>query len=122
MNEIINNIHLQKPHTQALAIVSVLLSLAAVLAVLLSIHRVEAVQELPGCLIAEAPGYRVVHSLCTILPTGSLVAGILAIMRTLRSRRKLWGIVLPAGGVTISVAVLIFYWVNLAHLASGHLH
>lgn len=118
MNDIDNNIQCQKPQTIVLAIASLILSLSAILAVILSIHRIKTVQSLPVCLIAETPRYRLVHSLCTILPTASLVAGILALIRMLRSRSRLWGIILAAGGITISLTVLVFYWYNLTHLAS----
>ena len=105
-----------------LAVVSIVLSILAIIAVILSIRRVEAVQSLPGCLIAETPGFRVVHSLCTILPTGALIAGIVALNRMYRGRRKLWSIMFASEGIIISLAVLIAYWLNLAHLASGHIH
>ncbi|MHC4244225.1 MAG: hypothetical protein ACYS3N_03750 [Planctomycetota bacterium] len=122
MNEINSNIQRQKPQTVALAGASLVLSILAILAVILSIRRIEAVQALPVCLIAETPGYRVVHSLCTIFPTGSLVAGIVALIRMLRSRGRIWGKILAAGGITVSATVLIVYWFNLTHLASGHIH
>ncbi len=122
MSEIDNNTPGQKSHTGILAVVSLVLSTLAIIAVILSIRRVEAVQSLPGCLIAETPGFRVVHSLCTIFPTGALIAGIVALKRTYRGRRKLWSIMFASEGVIISLAVLIAYWLNLAHLASGHIH
>ncbi len=122
MSEIDNNTLGQKPHTGILAVVSIVLSILAIIAVILSIRRVEAVQSLPGCLIAETPGFRVVHSLCTILPTGSLIAGIVALKRMFGGRRKLWSIMFASEGIIISLAVLIAYWLNLAHLASGHVH
>ena len=122
MSEIDNNTPGTKPHTGILAVASLVLSILAILAVVLSIHRIEAVQSLPGCLIAETRGYRVVHSLCTILPTVSLAAGIVALIRMLCARRRLWGIILAAGGITVSAAVLIVYWFNLTHLASGYIH
>ncbi len=118
MNDIDNNIQRQKPQTSALAIASLILSLLAILAAILSIHRIETVQNLPVCLIAETTGYRVVHSLCTILPTASLVAGILALIRMLQSRSRLWGIILAAGGIAVSLTVLVLYWYKLTHLAS----
>ncbi len=118
MNDIDNNIKRQKPQTNALAIASLILSLSAILAVILSIHRIETVQSLPVCLIAEPLKYRFVHSLCTILPTASLAAGILALIRMLRSRSRLWGIILAAGGITVSLTALVLYWYNLTHLAS----
>lgn len=122
MSEIDNNTIGQKPHTGILAAASLVLGILAIIAVILSIRRIEAVQSLPGCLIAETPGYRVIHSLCTILPTGALIAGIVALKRMFRGRRKLWSIMLASEGVIISLAVLIAYWLNLAHLASGHVH
>lgn len=122
MSEIDNNTLGQKPHTGILAIASVVLSVLAILAVILSTRRIEAVQSLPGCLVAETPGYRLVHSLCTILPTASLAAGIVALVRMLRNRSRLWGKILAAGGIAVSATVLILYWFNLAHLASGHIH
>jgi hypothetical protein len=122
MNEIDNNTPGPKPHTGILAAVSLVLSILTILAVILSIRRIEDVQSLTACLIAETPGYRVVHSLCTILPTGALIAGIVALKRMFRGRRKLWSIIFSSGGVIISLAVLVAYWLNLAHLASGHVH
>ncbi|MBW7988660.1 MAG: hypothetical protein FVQ84_01370 [Planctomycetes bacterium] len=122
MSEIDNNTIGQIPHTGILAAASLILSILAIIAVILSIRRVEAVQSLPGCLIAETPGFRVVHSLCTILPTGALIAGVVALKRMLRGRRKLWSIMFASEGVIVSLAVLIAYWLNLAHLASGHIH
>lgn len=122
MSEIDNNTLGPKPHTGILAATSLFLSILAILAVILSIRRVEAVQSLPGCLIAETPGYRLVHSLCTILPTASLAAGIVALLRMLRSHGRLWGKILATGGIAISAALLILYWFNLTHLASGHIH
>jgi hypothetical protein len=122
MSEIDNNTIGQKPHTGILAAASLVLGILAIIAVILSIRRIEAIQSLPGCLIAETPGYRVIHSLCTILPTGALIAGIVALKRMFRGRRKLWSIMLASEGVIISLAVLIAYWLNLAHLASGHVH
>ena len=122
MSEIHNEAPGKKPHTGILAVVSLVLSILVIIAVILSIRRIEAVQSLPGCLIAETPGYRVIHSLCTILPTGALIAGIVALKRMLRDRRKLWSIMFASGGVIISLAVLVAYWLNLAHLASGHVH
>ena len=122
MSEIDNNTLGPKPNTGILAVASLVLSILAILAVILSIRRVEAVQSLPGCLIAETPGFRVVHSLCTILPTGALIAGIVALKRMFRGRRKLWSIMFASEGIIISLAVLIAYWLNLAHLASGHVH
>ena len=122
MSEIDNNTLGPKPNTGILAVASLVLSILAILAVILSIRRVEAVQSLPGCLIAETLGYRVVHSLCTILPTGALIAGIVALKRMFRGRRKLWSIMFASEGIIISLAVLIAYWLNLAHLASGHVH
>ncbi len=122
MSEIDNNAPGQKPHTGILAVVSIVLSILAILAVILSIRRIEAVQSLPGCLIAETPKYRLVHSLCTILPTASLAAGIVALLRMLRRRSRLWGKILAAGSIAVSAAVLIIYWFNLTHLASGHIH
>ncbi|MBC8472789.1 MAG: hypothetical protein H8D56_25285 [Planctomycetes bacterium] len=122
MSEIDNNTPGQKPHTGILAAASLVLSILAILAVILSIRRIEAVQSLPGCLVAETPKYRLVHSLCTILPTTSLAAGIVALLRMLRRHSRLWGKILAAGGIAISAAVLIIYWFNLTHLASGHIH
>jgi hypothetical protein len=122
MNEIDNNTSGTKPHTGILAVVSLVLSILAILTVILSIRRIGAVQSLPGCLIAETRSYRVVHSLCTILPTGALIAGIVALKRMFRGRRKLWSIMFASEGVIISLAVLFAYWLNLAHLASGHIH
>ncbi|MCP4257501.1 MAG: hypothetical protein GY774_08235 [Planctomycetes bacterium] len=123
MSEIDNNTIGQKPRSGILAVVSLVLSVLAIIAVILSIRRIEAVQDSPVCLIAETPGYRVVHSLCTIFPTGSLIAGIVALKRMLRGRRKLWNIILASGGVIISLVILVIYWLNLAHLASGgHVH
>ena len=117
-----NNSIGQKSHTGMLALVSLVLSILAIIAVVLSIRRVEAVQSLPGCLIAETPGFRVIHSLCTIFPTGSIIAGIVALKRMFCGQRKLLSIMFASEGVIISLAVLIAYWLNLAHLASGHIH
>ena len=61
MSEIDSNTSGQKPHTGILALASVVLSILAVLSVILSIRRMEAVQNLPGCLTAETPKYRLVH-------------------------------------------------------------
>ena len=122
MSEIDNNTLSRKPYAGILAVVSLVLSILAILAVILSIRRIEAVQNLPGCLIAETPKYRLVHSLCTILPTASLAAGILALFRMLRRRSRLWSKILAAGSIAISAAVLVLYWYNLTHLASGHIH
>jgi hypothetical protein len=122
MSEIDNNTIGQKPHTGILAAASLVLGILAIIAVVLSIRRVEAVQSLPGCLIAETLGFRVIHSLCTILPTGAIIAGIVALKRMFRGRRKLWSIMFASEGIIISLAVLIAYWLNLAHLASGHIH
>ncbi len=122
MSDIDNTTPGPKPNTGILAAASLFLSLLAILAVILLIRRVEAVQSLPGCLIAETAKYRLVHSLCTTLPTASLAAGIMALKRMLRGRRKLWSIMFASGGVIISLAVLVAYWLNLAHLASGHIH
>jgi hypothetical protein len=122
MSEIDNNSIGQKQHTGILAAASLVLGILAIIAVILSIRRVEAVQSLPGCLIAETPGFRVIHSLCTILPTGAIIAGIVALKRMFRGRRKLWSIMFASEGIIISLAVLIAYWLNLAHLASGHIH
>jgi len=122
MSEIDNNSISQKSRTGILATTSLVLSILAIIAVVLSIRRVEAVQSLPGCLIAETPGFRVIHSLCTIFPTGALIAGIVALKRMFHGRRKLWSIMFASEGIIISLAVLIAYWLNLAHLASGHIH
>ena len=122
MIEVDNNTPGPKSHTGILAAVSLFLSILAIIAVILSIRRVEAVQSLPGCLVAETPGFRVVHSLCTIFPTGALIAGIVALKRMFGGRRKLWSIMFASEGIIISLAVLIAYWLNLAHLASGHVH
>ncbi len=122
MSEIDNNTIGQKPHTGILAAASLVLGILAIIAVILSIRRIEAVQSLPGCLIAETPGYRVIHSLCTILPTGALIAGIVALIRVLRGRGKLWNMIVAAGSITLSLTVLALYWINLTRLASGHIH
>ena len=122
MIEVDNNTPGPKSHTGILAAVSLFLSILAIIAVILSIRRVEAVQSLPGCLVAETPGFRVVHSLCTIFPTGALIAGIVALKRMFYGRRKLLSIMFASEGIIISLAVLIAYWLNLAHLASGHVH
>jgi len=122
MSEIDNNTSGPKTHTGILATASLVLSILAIIAVILSIRRVEAIQNLPGCFIGETPGYRVIHSLCTIFPTGSLIAGIVALKRMYSGRRKLWSIMFASEGIIISLAVLIAYWLNLAHLASGHVH
>jgi len=122
VNNTDNNKQRQKPQTSALAIASFILSLLAILAVILSIHRIETIQSLPVCLIAETPMYRLVHSLCIILPTGSLAAGIVALIRMLRSHSRLWGIILAAGGIAVSLTVLVLYWFNLTRLASEYLY
>ncbi len=122
MSEIDNDNLGSKPQAGILSVVSLVLSILAILAVILSIRRIGSVQALPVCLIAETPGYRAVHSLCTILPTGSLIAGIVALKRMLRGRRRLWSIILASGGIIVSLAVLVLYWFNLTHLASGHIH
>jgi uncharacterized integral membrane protein len=122
MSEIDINALGQKPHTGILAAASLVLSILAILAVILSISRIENVQASPVCLIAETPGYNVIHSLCTLFPTGSLIAGIVALKRMLRSRRKLWSIIFASGGLIISLTVLVIYWLEMAHLASGHIH
>ena len=122
MSEIDNNTQRRKPHTGILAVASLVLSIMAILAVILSIRRIGAVQALPVCLIAETPSYRVVHSLCTILPTASLVAGIVALLRMLRSRSGLTNMIMAIAGVAVSVSILVLYWFNLTHLASGHIH
>ncbi|NQT01031.1 MAG: hypothetical protein HQ580_03330 [Planctomycetes bacterium] len=63
-----------------------------------------------------------VHSLCTILPAGALVAGIVALIRMLRSRIRLTNMILAIAGIAVSATVLVLYWFNLTHLASGHIH
>jgi lipopolysaccharide export LptBFGC system permease protein LptF len=122
MSEIENKTLEPKSHTGILATVSIFLSILAIIAAIVSIRRIETVQESPVCLIAETPGYNVIHSLCTLFPTGSLAAGIVALKRMLRGRRKLWSIIFASGGVIISLAVLVIYWLEIAHLASGHVH
>ena len=122
MSEIDSDTFGKKSHSGILALVSFIFSILAVFAVILSIRRVESVQASPVCLIAETPGYNVIHSLCTLFPTGSLIAGIVALKRMLLGRRKLWSIMFASGGVIISLAILVIYWINLTHLASGHIH
>jgi hypothetical protein len=122
MSEIDNNKLVIKPHTGILSVLSIVLSILAIIAAIISVHRIEAVQDSPVCLIAETPGYNVIHSLCTIFPTGSLVTGVVALKRMFRGRRKLWSQILASGGVIISLAVLVVYWVSITHLASGHVH
>jgi predicted lysophospholipase L1 biosynthesis ABC-type transport system permease subunit len=122
MSEIDNNIPDTRPHSGILAVVSIVLSILAIIAAIVSIRRIETVQASPVCLVVETPGYNIIHSLCTLFPTGSLAAGIVALKRMFRGHRKLWSIMFASGGVIISLALLVVYWLNLAHLASGHLH
>ena len=122
MSEIDSNIIPAKPHTGILAVISFALALSAIFTVVASIRRVKAVQHLPNCPVTETPGYRVVHNLCTILPTGSLAAGIVAIIRMFRGRNRVWTLVVATSGVVISLIGLVLYWINLGHLASGHVH
>ena len=122
MNDIYKNIESAKPHTGVLAVISLVLGLSTILFVVISIHRVKEVQHLPTCPIAETPGYRLVHNLCTVLPTGSLAAGIVVIIRMFRGRSKIWSLIFASGGVAISLVFLVMYWISLAYLASGHVN
>ncbi len=122
MNEIDSNKLVIKPHTGILSVLSIVLSILAIIAAIVSIRRIETVQASPVCLIAETPGYNVIHSLCTIFPTGSLVTGVVALKRMLRGRRKLWSLMLASSGVIISLAVLVIYWLNMTHMACTHVH
>ena len=122
MNDIYDNIKHTKQYTGVLAVISLVLGLLTILFVIISISRVKKVQHLPTCLIAETPGYRLVHNLCTILPTGSLVAGIVAIIRMFRDRSKIWSLIFASGGVAISLVLLVVYWISLVFLASGHVN
>ncbi len=122
ISETNNNTPGHTPRASTLAIVSLALSVLAVLFGTLSIMRIRTVQSLEACLIAETNPYRVVHGLSSILPTAAFGAGILALMRIVRSRGSLRGKALALTGIVLSVVVLIAYSVNLVHLAFGHVH
>ena len=121
-SEITNGKSNQIPRTSTLAIVSLFLSVLAVLFGILSIMRIRTVQNMEACLIAETNPYRVIHGLSAILPAAAFGAGILSLMRIARSRGRLRGKALALTGVVLSVAILVVYSVNLAHLAFGHAH
>ena len=114
----------EKRRVCLLAIVSVVLGVLAVPVATVSLHRISTIQSpsFQTCLISERPVYRGVHSLCAILPAGSVTTGILALIRIVRRRGRLRGKGAAIGGIVISAAVVGVYWYILVHLTSGHVH
>jgi hypothetical protein len=113
-----------KRRLSRLAIASLVLGILLLPIAIISIRRISTVQSpsFQACLVQETPAYRAVHSLCVIVPTASIMFGILALMRVVRSRRKLSGTAFAVSGIAISIAVFIIYLLNLISLASGHAH
>ncbi len=103
------------------AVLSLILSVLSIPVMYLSIHKIETAHHLAlyVCIIvSETPVYTVVHNLCSILPTVSIIFGILALMRIARSRGKLCGKFLAIAGLVVSVVSLVLYWQLLVQLIS----
>ncbi len=76
------------------AVLSLILSVLSILVIYMSIHKIETIHHraLYSCIaVSQTPVYTVVHNLCSILPTVSIIFGILALMRIAHSRGKLCG-------------------------------
>jgi hypothetical protein len=107
-----------------LAIASLILSIAAIAVLYLSFRRIETLHQrtLYVCIvITEKPLYTVLHNLCAIAPAVSVLFGILALLRTARSRMRLRGMYFALSGILVSATALAIYWLNLARLAE-HIH
>ena len=103
------------------AVLSLILSVLSIPVIYMSVHKIETIHHraLYSCIIvSETPVYTVVHNLCSILPTVSIIFGILALMRIARSRGKLCGKFLAIAGMVISVVSFVVYWQLLAQLIS----
>jgi hypothetical protein len=103
------------------AVLSLILSVLSIPVIYVSVHKIETIHHrvLYSCIIvSETPVYTVVHNLCPILPTVSIIFGILALMRIAHSRSKLCGKFLAIAGLVVSVVSLVVYWQLLVWLIS----
>ncbi len=103
------------------AVLSLILSVLSIPVIYVSVHKIETIHHrvLYSCIIvSETPVYTVVHNLCSILPTVSIIFGILALMRIAHSRSKLCGKFLAIAGLVVSVVSLVVYWQLLVWLIS----
>jgi len=110
-----------KQRISYIAVLSLILSVLSIPVMYLSLYKIETVhhQTLYICIIvSETPVYTVVHNLSSILPTVSIIFGILALMRIARSRGKFCGKFLALAGLVISVVSLVVYWQLLVQFIS----
>ncbi len=103
------------------AVLSLILSVLSIPVIYMSIHKIETIHHraLYSCIIvSETPVYTVVHNLCSVLPTVSIIFGILALMRIACSRGKLCGKFFAIAGPVVSVVSFVVYWKLLVQLIS----
>ena len=105
------------------SVVSLSLSVLAIPVMYLSLRKIELVQHEAShafvCkIIIETPAYLAVHNLCSILPTVSVIFGILALTRIVRSGGKVYGKFLAIAGLVFAVVSLVVYWRLLLELVS----
>ncbi len=108
-----------KQHVSYTAVLSLILSVLSIPVIYLSLHKIGGIREqsLYSCFIViEEPVYTVVHTLCSILPTVSIIFGILALIRIAHSRGKLCGKFLAIVSLLVSVTSLVIYWQLLIRL------
>ena len=103
------------------AVLSLILSILAIPLIYMSVHKIEAIHHLSlyACIIvSETPVYTVVHNLCSILPTLSVIFGILSLIRIAHSRGKLYGKFFAIAGLVVSVVSFVIYWQLLVQFIS----
>ena len=110
-----------KQHVSYTAVLSLTLSVLSIPVIYVSIHKIETIHHraLYSCIIiSETPVYTVVHNLCPILPTVSVIFGILALMRIAHSQGKLCGKFLAIAGMVVAAISLVVYWQLLVRFIS----
>ncbi|MHC4187657.1 MAG: hypothetical protein ACYSRQ_05635 [Planctomycetota bacterium] len=106
-----------------LSFLSFLLAFVFIILAFFSIKRIETVQSpaFPVCLIQETPLYMTIHNLSAIIPAIAILAGLVALLRIIKSRKIRFDFALAFAGIAVSVIALTIYWFELNHLAE-HLH
>ncbi len=108
-----------KQHLSYTAVLSLILSVLSIPVIYMSFHEIETIHHraLYSCIIvAETPVHTVMHNLCSILPAVSIIFGILALMRIVRSRGKLCGKFLAITGLIVSVVSIVVYGLLLVRI------
>jgi hypothetical protein len=105
-----------------LGAVSIFFAIATIPFLFISVHRVYTLQKSEACLVREKPFYVTIDTLCSVLPSVSLISGVLSLFR-FRRKRMHFATVIPAlAGIVISITAFSIYFLVLLSLARNPIY